>query len=432
MLSVVFFLTAALCASADAKFAKQASPELAVPRRVLELPSSKDVPRTGEGDTIRLKNGDYLHVYSHFTAGDGTDFTPGEIRSRVSHDGGLTWSTNSVLVAKREAKVNEMSVSLLRLRSGDLALFYLKKNSELDCCPVMRISKDEAKTWGPARSILGGADVSYYVVNNCRAEMLSTGRIVVPYVMHPTLVRADGRKPGMDYGGYAGAFYSNDDGKTWCRGAGILVGNYFDETGKLRRTTFQEPGVFELTDGRLGMYLRTFDGCQFISYSSDGGETWCRAVPWTLNSPLASATVKRLRNGDLVAIWNDHAGHPELKMQRAPLVMATSSDDGRTWRNRKVLEGYLKGWFSYISCYETHDDALLLSYWTHGSRVTRVPLEWLYGPDPFPEDPTTTKGFFMHPGWECDDAEPEMSPARIRQMSLGSNITNETTKGENE
>lgn len=410
-LACVSLSLAALCGYAGPKFVKQASPELAVPRRVLELPSCKEVPRTGEGDTIRLKNGDYLHVYSHFTAGDGTDFTPGEIRSRVSRDGGLTWSTNSVLVAPRQAKVNEMSVSLLRLRSGDLALFYLQKNSEYDCCPVIRISKDEAKTWGPARSILGGAGRSYYVVNNCRAEMLSTGRIVVPYALHPAIMRTADRKPSLDYGGFVGTFYSDDDGKTWCRGAGLLVGNYLDETGRLRRTTFQEPGVFELKDGRLGMYIRTFDGCQFITYSSDGGETWCRAVPWTLNSPSAPATVKRLRNGDLVAIWNDHADHPELKMQRAPLVMATSSDEGRTWQNRKVLEGYLKGWFSYISCYETHDDALILSYWTRGSRLTRVPLEWLYGKDERP--------FFMHPGWTCDDSQPEISEARLKQISLG-------------
>ena len=98
-------------------------------------------------------------------------------------------------------------------------------------------------------------------------------------------------------------------------------------------------------------------------------------------------------------------------MQRAPLVMATSSDEGRTWQNRKVLEGYLKGWFSYISCYETHDDALILSYWTRGSRLTRVPLEWLYGKDERP--------FFMHPGWTCDDSQPEISEARLKQISLG-------------
>jgi len=40
-----------------------------------------------------------------------------------------------------------MSVSLLRLQNGEIALFYLLKNSEQDCRPVMRLSRDEGTTW---------------------------------------------------------------------------------------------------------------------------------------------------------------------------------------------------------------------------------------------------------------------------------------------
>ena len=41
-----------------------------------------------------------------------------------------------------------MSVSLLRLRDGAIALFYLRKNALDDCRMVLRLSTDEGKTWG--------------------------------------------------------------------------------------------------------------------------------------------------------------------------------------------------------------------------------------------------------------------------------------------
>ena len=43
-----------------------------------------------------------------------------------------------------------MSVSLLRLQNNYIALFYLRKNSTENCIPMMRISKDEAKSWSDA------------------------------------------------------------------------------------------------------------------------------------------------------------------------------------------------------------------------------------------------------------------------------------------
>ena len=47
-------------------------------------------------------------------------------------------------------------------------------------------------------------------------------------------------------------------------------------------------------------------------------------------------------------------------------------------------EGNLKGWFCYYACLET-DGVLLLGYCAKDnlrhSRITRIPLSWLYGPN---------------------------------------------------
>lgn len=55
------------------------------------------------------------------------------MRSRISLDGGLTWSAESGTVVPNEGGLNVMRASFLRLKDGSLALFYGRKNSQTDC-----------------------------------------------------------------------------------------------------------------------------------------------------------------------------------------------------------------------------------------------------------------------------------------------------------
>ena len=77
-----------------------------------------------------------------------------------------------------------------------------------------------------------------------------------------------------------------------------------------------------------------------------------------------------------------------------------SKDDGKTWSPRKVLEGNPHGWYCYISVLE-HQGNLFLSYCAEKmlchSRVTIVPVSWLY--EPAPEIP---------PGFVEPDAKPSV------------------------
>lgn len=372
-----------------------------LPRRVLELPASEKNPRNSEGDFARLRDGSILYIYTHYNGKGSGDHDEAMLASRISRDEGRTWSKKDKTEILNHGRMNVMSVSLLRLDDGRLALFYLLKNSGDDCRPVMRISSDEGKNWSSPRTCIEDKDIGYYVLNNARAVQLSSGRIVLPLACH--------KRKGMKNSSAAGeimALLSDDRGKSWRFSKDTLVTRTLD--GRL--VTTQEPGVVELKDGRLLMWMRTTDHTQFAAWSKDGGETWTKAVPWNLNSPNSPATVKRLKNGDLVAIWNDHGGHPEFKDvsvmaprykgtgawsngQRTPLTIAVSKDEGVSWIFRRDLECASDGWFCYIASLETKD-ALLLGYCTKdnlaASRITRVPLKWLYGP-PRPED---TTGFF--------------------------------------
>ncbi|HPT99980.1 MAG TPA: sialidase family protein, partial [Armatimonadota bacterium] len=111
------------------------------------LPPGPGNPRNSEGAFIQLNDGRVLFVYTHFTGG-GWDHAAAHLAGRFSSDGGRTWCLDDVLILPNEGEMNVMSVSLLRLQSGAIALFYLRKNSERDCHLYMRLSTDEARSWG--------------------------------------------------------------------------------------------------------------------------------------------------------------------------------------------------------------------------------------------------------------------------------------------
>ena len=90
--------------------------------KVLTLAPTEANPRNSEGDFIILDNGDILFIYTHFSGGSG-DGDTAWLASRRSSDGGATWTQTDEVVLENEGQRNIMSVSLLRLQDGSIALF---------------------------------------------------------------------------------------------------------------------------------------------------------------------------------------------------------------------------------------------------------------------------------------------------------------------
>jgi hypothetical protein len=346
------------------------APPHSIPATKILAPSANN-PRNSEGDFIQLKDGRILFIYTHHDGGKGEDDAPAHLASRVSTDCGATWSDSSEQVVANEGKKNIMSVSLLRLASGDIALVYLRKHSKYDCLPVLRISTDEAKTWSPPTEIVPEQERGYYIVNNDRIVQLSSGSIIVPCAQH-----VDNKAEKFSPYAEAVCYLSDDNGRHWRRGCGMA------RVSRDIKTGLQEPGVVELSDGRLLMFCRTDAGAQFFAYSSDQGETWTQPAPGTLQSPLAPASIKRIPGTtDLLAIWNNNDTHA---YHRTPLTAAISHDDGRTWANVKNLEDDPRG----IYCYTAIDfagDQVLLAYCAgrdtvrnglSTTKLARLPLNW--------------------------------------------------------
>lgn len=340
------------------------------------LPPGPGNPRNTEGDFVRLKDGRILFVYSRFSSDGPADSGSATLVARYSSDGGRTWTAQDEKVVENEGGMNVMSVSLIRLASGELGLFYARKNSMLDCRPYLRISKNEGKTWSKARLTI--PEEGYYVLNNDRVVQTKSGRLIMPVAYHKNETASPTKFNGR---GVAMCYLSDNKGKTWRRSKTTLENPTPSPAG------LQEPGVVELKDGRLLMFIRTAMGAQYYSYSSDAGDTWSPVEASTLASPLSPASIERIpKTGDLLAVWNDHARATEqIRNKRTPLTAAISRDEGKTWEKAKNLADDPSGWYCYTAI-EFVGDRVILGYNAGGSGLahlsrsvmTHFDVDWLY------------------------------------------------------
>jgi hypothetical protein len=328
---------------------------------VYDLAPTPKNPRNSEGAFLTLKSGQILFCYTQFEGGSA-DESPARIVSITSGDDGRTWSREPQLVVENPAAANVMSVSLLRLPSGRVALFYLVKNSLLDCRAMMRISSDETASWSDPQPV--GSAPGYFVLNNDRVIQLRSGRLVAPLAFHRSRSAVPKGYGSWDSRAIALWYLSDDEGKTWREAEDWWALPVRSKTG------LQEPGVVELADGRVFSWARTDQGAQFGCYSGDEGAHWPLPERTALQSPASPASIKRLPgSSDLLAVFNDHSGQfPFTPGKRTPLVAARSGDGGKTWPKRSMIESDPGGWYCYTAIHFT-ERALLLAYCAGDSKV---------------------------------------------------------------
>lgn len=313
---------------------------------VLKLIPGTDNPRNSEGDFITLKDGRLLFIYTHYTGTSSSDHATAYLAGRFSSDKGKTWDKEDHLILANEGKMNIMSVSLLRLQNGDIALFYLRKNSVSDCTPLLRVSKDEAVTWSEPIRCINDRE-GYFVLNNHRVIQLKNGRMLMAVAYHGNIETE--RKSRLSS---AWSYYSDDNGNTWKPGKAVANPD---------SVMIQEPGVIELKDGRILMWIRTNAGCQYQSESSDGGISWTPATRSNIPSPLSPAAIDRIpKTGDLLLVWNNNdSSNPATKGKRTPLSVAISRDEGKSWENIKNIESDPDGWYCYTAVHFVGSTVLL-------------------------------------------------------------------------
>ena len=353
---------------------------------VLQLSHKPGNPRNSEGAFLNLADGRIVFAYTRFYGSSWSDNATATLVARFSEDGGRTWSGKDALLVSNEGGFNVMSPSLVRLKNKNIGLFYLRKNDLHDCRMFMRVSSDEAKTWSEPRRCIPAP--GYFVVNNDRVVRLGNGRLIIPSAYHrPRLEDDTETSAGVDWRAVTLFYYSDDEGSTWTESDdwwGMPVAS---------RSGLQEPGVVELKDGSLYAWARTDTGRQWQMTSRTRGRRWSPPAPSKFLSPCSPLSIKRIpATGDLLAIWNDRSRrwkprqrYAESSWGRTPLVAAISRDEGRTWRNHRILEADPRRGYCYVALHFT-SDTVLLAYCNGGgdggvlqdSCIRRMTIDSLY------------------------------------------------------
>jgi sialidase-1 len=313
-------------------------------------PVGPNNPRNSEAAIIPLKDGSLLLGWTEFYAGNGADHGPARISGKISKDGGHTWGDKFTLI-ENDGGCNVMEVNFIRLRNKDMALFYCQKNTEeSDCRVMMRVSKDEGKSFGAAKQMSPAG--KYTGLTNGRCIRLKSGRILL-----------EAWENNDSY-----CYLSDDDGETWRESQRVKP-----EKG------CWEPACIELKDGRVLMLMRTQQGSQYQSLSSDGGEHWTTPAPTALEGSPAPVSISRMPGtGALVAIWNHNPG----KDGRTPFTSALSTDEGETWTAFRNIEEAPGDQWAYPAVTWIGDQALLTYFnYTGGLslQLKIIPAAWFQG-----------------------------------------------------
>ncbi len=334
---------------------------------VCEMPPGERNPRNSEGAFLDLADGRILFAYSHYVANSMDDGAPAAIGRCFSSDGGETWSKREIWIKPEEhGAQNLMSVSLLRLQTGEIGLFYLiKRGHEQECRLHMRRSADEGKTWSEPVCCISCP--GYFVVNNDRVIQLASGRLIFAASKHNIREKSGVNNKTFDDRSAVYYYYSDDNGETWQESQTISYLNVsHTETG------LQEPGVIALQNGVIWAWARTDMGRQYQMFSVDEGTTWTAAEPSVFSGPCSPLSMKRMPgSGSLLAVWNPIPMYQTRKSVaagwgRTPLVGAVSADEGATWSNYFFVDDDEDAGYCYTAIHFT-GDSVLLAYCAGGT-----------------------------------------------------------------
>ena len=349
---------------------------------ITDIPRADGNPRNSEGDFAVLNDGSILFAWCRYHGDSAHDDAACDIAGALSTDGGEHFEMLPYPLAEAKAHgvKNIMSVSLTRFKDGTLCLFYLCKKTPMSEVYLRRALPDE-KHFGEPELCYPVKNDTYYVINNCRICVLSSGEVIIPTACHP-IVNGSG-----SYFGKCRMFIADENGRNFKKSKLLaLTPRGYSGTG------LQEPGVVELPDGRLYGYFRTDRCFQYESFSSDKGQTWSKPVPSRFTSPDSPMLI--LRNpysGIYYSLWNpvpNYNGRIDptkrwVNAGRTPFVLA-QSENGIDFSEYTVIEDDPEHGYCYPAICFLDEKTLLLSYCCGGpddgmcltrTRIRKITLE---------------------------------------------------------
>lgn len=118
-------------------------------------------------------------------------------------------------------------------------------------------------------------------------------------------------------------------------------------------TPFDEGMAYQMENGDVRMFARTYLGGFAESISKDNGLTWSEPILSDISAPSSRLYVEKLPSGRVMLIHNDH------KTDRTNMTVKLSDDDGKTWKYSKCIDTRQNISYPDASCY---DGKIYLTY----------------------------------------------------------------------
>ena len=205
-------------------------------------------------------------------------------------------------------------------KGGDLQLYYKQGPSPIEWWGMMKVSKDNGKTWSYGEKMGDDAAIGHIVgpVKN-KPVQLKDGTILSP---SSSEIMENGEPKWRIH-----LEISKDNGKSWEIVGPINDGIEFDAI---------QPSILELPDGKLMMLARTRQDVLVQSWSSDKGRTWSKLEASGLPNPNSGTDAVTLKDGRQLLIYN-HKTKSNGERGRDILNLAISRD-GKKWTPVMTIE----------------------------------------------------------------------------------------------
>jgi predicted neuraminidase len=148
---------------------------------------------------------------------------------------------------------------------------------------------------------------------------------------------------------------TRDLGATWSQTSPLNDGKAFGAI---------QPAILLHSQRRLQLLCRSRQNRITECWSEDGGQTWSPMQSTALPNPNSGLDAVTLQDGRHLLI------HNPTTRGRTPLV-ASLSDDGKTWRRLAVLEDQ-PGEFSYPAVIQSRDGLAHVTYTWKRERIKHV------------------------------------------------------------
>ena len=274
---------------------------------------------------------------------EGGDSGDINILTMRSSDNGKTWSNQSVIwddaqntcgnpCAVEDSETGRIWLILTWNNGKDGEGSIINKKSIDTRIPYSCYSDNDGITWSkPEKMPAACKDPSWgwYATGPGIGIQIKTGkykgRLVIP--ANNSYDDPDNKLKGVPAGyGYGShVLLSDDHGKSWRMGQTLKPG-------------CNESQVTELSDGRLIMNMRSYNGkyCRAVSISTDGGDTWSEIKhDYQLVESICQASI--LSYGEYKGRMMFLFANPAVTSDRTHMTIKTSFDDCKSWTNSKLI-----------------------------------------------------------------------------------------------